>query len=85
MPHGTGYKICIRNGCSRFVVLGKDQLSFFDEAESSQDHKAEDPKPDTIFVEAHERKKKRSHAEMLKHLPEEEVLMEILEGQRLCR
>lgn len=65
-------------------VLGKDQLSLFNEAESSQDHKAEEPKPETIFVEAHERKKKRSQAEMLKHLPEEEVLLEIPEEQRLC-
>lgn len=65
-------------------VLGKDQLSLFDEAESSQDHKAEEPKPETIFVEAHERKKKRSQAEMLNNLPEEEVLLEIPEEQRLC-
>lgn len=65
-------------------VLGKDQLSLFNEAESSQDHKAEEPKPETIFVEAHERKKKRSQAEMMKHLPEEEVLLEIPEEQRLC-
>ena len=65
-------------------VLGKDQLSLFDEAESSQDHKAEEPKPDTIFVEAHERKKKRSQAQMLNNLPEEEVLLEIPEDQRLC-
>ena len=65
-------------------VLGKDQLSLFNEAESSQDHKAEEPKLDTIFVEAHERKKKRSQVEMLNNLPEEEVLLEIPEEQRLC-
>lgn len=65
-------------------VLGKDQLSLFDEAESSQDHKAEEPKPETIFVEAHERKKKRSQAEMLNNLPEEEVLLEIPEEQLVC-
>ena len=65
-------------------VLGKDQLSLFNEAESSQDHKAEEPKPETIFVEAHERKKKRSQAEMLNNLPEEEVLLEIPEEQRVC-
>lgn len=65
-------------------VLGKDQLSLFDEAESSQDHKAEEPKPDTIFIEAHERKKKRSQAEMLNSLPEEEVLLEIPEEQLVC-
>ena len=65
-------------------VLGKGQLCLFDEAESSQDHKAEEPKPDTFFVEAHERKKKRSQAQMLNNLPEEEVLLEIPEEQRLC-
>ena len=65
-------------------VLGKDQLSLFDEAESSQDHKAEEPKPETIFVEAHERKKKRSQAQMLNNLPEEEVLLEIPEEQLVC-
>lgn len=65
-------------------VLGKDQLSLFNEAESSQDHKAEEPKPETIFVEAHERKKKRSQAQMLNNLPEEEVLLEIPEDQLVC-
>ena len=62
----------------------QEQTSLFNEAESAQDHKAEEPKPDTIFVEAHERKKKRSQAEMLKHLPEEEVLLEIPEDQLVC-
>lgn len=62
----------------------QEQTSLFNEAESSQNHKAEEPKPETIFVEAHERKKKRSQAEMLNHLPEEEVLLEIPEDQRLC-
>ena len=65
-------------------VLGKDQLSLFNEAESSQDHKAEEPNPNTIFVEAHERKKKRSQTEMLNNLPEEEVILEIPEGQLVC-
>jgi len=65
-------------------VLGKDQLSLFNEAEEAQDHKAEEPNPDTILIAAHERKKKRSQAEMLNHLPEEEVLLEIPEEQRIC-
>lgn len=65
-------------------VLGKDQLSLFNEAEEAQDHKAEEPKPETILVEAHERKKKRTQAEMLNNLPEEEVLLEIPEEQRIC-
>ena len=56
-------------------VFGKDQLSMFNEAEEAQDHKAEEPKPDTILVEAHQRKKKRSQEEMLNSLPEEEALL----------
>ena len=62
----------------------QEQTSLFNEAESSQNHKAEEPKPETIFVEAHERKKKRSQAEMLNHLPEEEVLLEVPEDQLAC-
>ena len=62
----------------------QEQASLFNEAESSQNHKAEEPKPETIFVEAHERKKKRSQAEMLNHLPEEEVLLEVPEDQLVC-
>lgn len=65
-------------------VLGKDQLSLFNEAEDSQDHKAEEPAPDTILVEKHERKKKRSQAEILKDLPEEEVLLELEDEQLVC-
>ena len=62
----------------------QEQTSLFNEAESSQNHKAEEPKPETIFVEAHERKKKRSQEEMLNHLPEEEVLLEVPEDQLVC-
>ena len=65
-------------------VLGKDQLSLFNEAEEAQDHKAEEPTPDTVLIAAHERKKKRSQAEMLNHLPEEEVLLELPEEQLSC-
>ena len=65
-------------------VLGKDQISLFNEAEDCQDHKAEEPNPDTIVIATHERKKKRSQAEMLNHLPEEEVLLELPEEQLIC-
>ena len=65
-------------------VLGKDQLSLFNEAEEAQDHKTEEPTPDTVLIAAHERKKKRSQAEMLNHLPEEEVLLELPEEQLIC-
>lgn len=65
-------------------VLGKAQLSLFNEVEQEQNHKAEEPDPNTILVPAHERKKKRSQAEMLNHLPEEEVLLELPEDQLIC-
>lgn len=65
-------------------VLGKDQLCLFNEAEAEQNHKAEEPKPDTILVETHERKKKRCQSEMLQNIPEEEVLLEIPDEQRIC-
>ena len=60
-----------------------DQTSFFNEAEKEQASKAEEPTPDTILVPRHERKKKRSQAEMLNGLPEE-VLLELPEDQLVC-
>lgn len=51
----------------RYVL--HDQASFFNEAEKEQAPKAEEPTPDTILVPQHERKKKRSQAEMLNGLP----------------
>ena len=61
-----------------------DQTSFFDEAEKEQAPKAKEPTPDTILVETHQRKKKRSQAEMLNDLPEEEVLLELPEERLVC-
>lgn len=61
-----------------------DQASFFNEVEKEQAPKAEEPTPDTILVPQHERKKKRSQAEMLNGLPEEEVLLELPEDQLVC-
>ena len=60
-----------------------NQASFFNEAEKEQAPKAEEPTPDTILVPQHERKKKRSQAEMLNGLPEE-VLLELPEDQLVC-
>lgn len=39
-------------------VLNEDQLNFFNEAETSQDHKAEEPTEETLTVKTHARKKK---------------------------
>lgn len=61
-----------------------EQVSLFNEVEQEQNHKATEPTADTIFVPAHERKKKRTQAEMLNDLPEEEVLLELPEEQLVC-
>ena len=61
-----------------------DQASFFNESKKEQAPKAEEPTPDTILVPRHERKKKRTQAEMLNGLPEEEVLLELPEDQLVC-
>lgn len=61
-----------------------NQVSLFNEVEKEQLPKVEEPTPETILVEAHQRKKKRSQGEMLNHLPEEEVLLELPEEQLVC-
>lgn len=61
-----------------------DQVSLFNEAEKEQLPKAEEPTPETILVEAHQREKKRSQREMLNHLPEEKVLLELPEELLVC-
>lgn len=38
----------------------ENQLNFFNEAETAQDHKAEEPTEETLTVKAYDRKKKRS-------------------------
>ena len=68
----------------RLAYVLHDQASFFNEAEKEQAPKAEEPTPDTILIPQHERKKKRSQAEMMKGLPVEEVLLELPEDQRIC-
>lgn len=61
-----------------------EQLGIFNEAEKEQDHKVEEPKPETILIEAHERKKKRSQEELMKELPVREVVLELPEDQLVC-
>lgn len=59
-------------------------MSLFNEAESCQDHKAEEPTEETFTVKAHTRKKKRTVEEMAKNLPVEEVLLKLPESQLAC-
>ena len=65
-------------------VLNEDQISLFNEAEKSQDHKAEEPTEETFTVKAHARKKKRTLEEIMKDLPKVEILMELPEDQLIC-
>ena len=65
-------------------VLNEDQMNFFNEAESCQDNKAEEPTEETFTVKAHARKKKRTIDELAKNLPVEEVMIDLPESQRTC-
>ena len=52
-----------RSSEKKSYVLSEDQMSLFNEAESCQDHKAEEPAEETFTVKAHARKKKRTIGE----------------------
>ena len=65
-------------------VMSEDQISLFNEAEKSQNHKAEEPTEETFTVKAHARKKKRTLEEIMKDIPKVEVLMELPEEQLHC-
>lgn len=65
-------------------VLGKDQLSFFNEAEAEQNSKAEEPTEETFTVAAHTRKKKKTLDEKIADIPVEEVVLDLPESQRFC-
>ena len=65
-------------------VLGQDQISLFNEAESCHDPKAEEPTEETFTVKAHARKKKRTIDELAENLPIEEVIYALPEEQMTC-
>lgn len=65
-------------------VLGENQMSLFNEAESCQDNKAEEPTEETFTVKAHARKKKRTIDELAKNLPVEEIVFDLPESQLTC-
>ena len=65
-------------------VLSEDQMSLFNEAESCQDHKAEEPAEETFTVKAHARKKKRTIDELAKNLPVEEIVIDLPESKLTC-
>lgn len=57
------------------VMKNTEQLNFFDEAENEANKKVRET--EQIAVEAHTRKPKRTHDEMLRDLPVEEVVHEV--------
>ncbi len=61
-----------------------DQMNLFNEAESCQDHKAEEPTEETLTVKAHTRKKKKTIDEMANGLTAEEVLLRLPKSQLVC-
>ena len=65
-------------------VLGPDQLTLFNEAESEQDPKAAEPTEETFTVAAHTRKKKKPLEEKIAELPVERIILELPEEQRIC-
>lgn len=69
-----------------YVMEDGEQLGFFNEAEVSQNEKADEPTVESVteMVQAHSRKKKRSQEELLAALPVEEILLEIPSEELLC-
>jgi len=56
------------------------QGSFFNEAEAYADENI----PETVTIEKHERKKKRTKEELAENLPVKEVIIDIPEDERFC-
>ncbi len=67
-----------------YVMEDGEQLRMFNEAETVQDVKAEEPTVEDVTVAAHKRRKKRSYEELTEDLPVEEILLELSGDQLKC-
>lgn len=67
-----------------YVMEDGEQLRMFNEAETVQDAKAEEPTLEDVTVAAHKRRKKRSYEELTENLPVEEILLELSDDQLKC-
>ena len=65
-----------------YVLPGQE--NFFDEAESDENVKAQEPTREATEVVAHKRKAKRPWSEIMKNLPVEEVVIELPDSQLIC-
>ncbi len=68
----------------KYVMDGAEQVQLFNEAETTQNPKAEEPTIEEVTVAAHKRKKKRTYEELTEGLPEEEILLELKGDQLVC-
>lgn len=66
------------------AAFGKDRLRFFNEAEAFYDPAVEEPTPDTILFEPHEKKKKHAQAKLTNMFPKEDVLLDIPDERLIC-
>ncbi len=60
------------------------QLGLFNEAEAEQDHKAPEPTEETLRVQKHKRKPKRTIDELTVGLPVKTVVLELPEEEQFC-
>lgn len=67
-----------------YVMQGGQQLGLFNEAEEEQDYKASELSEETVAVAAHNRKPKRTVAELTANLPVEEILITLPESDLVC-
>ena len=68
----------------KYVMDGTEQVQLFNEAETTQNPKAEEPTIEEVTVAAHKRKKKRTYEELTEGIPEEEILLELKGDQLVC-
>lgn len=61
------------------------QLSFFNEAELEYNKGTKEPTPETIHVEAHDRRSKRTKEEIQKNIEHRDMLIELDEAERKCK
>ena len=67
---------------AKYIVNG--QMSLSNEAEALADETEPEPAPETVVVEKHTRKPKRTKEQLAETLPVEEIILEIPEEERKC-
>jgi transposase len=71
----------------KYKYIARGQLNIFNEDafnEAEAEENPDSPEPEIIIVKPHERKKKRTKAELAKELPVKEEVIDIPENERIC-